>query len=848
MSGVSSTWSLEQSLLKFLKEHHLNELECSGSRRLEARERQASHGYHELVTKISNALSDLYGLCGTSDGTNAMAIPECMQRRALCDLHHQLCLDFVCGSGGKALQDRHTEPFSPVTIPGLMSANMAAALDQDDGHKKLFDSHKYTDKSGQQLGGDVDEDSNDDLEDEMIEDLGGDSGDDENDEPSNIDALGLDEYDRQEVIQKDEVSQRCRQYIVDEDDVRTLLSFSDLEDRAGSMSDSMQSDTMIHADCTTPKSAAEHSSSSPFTPRNHPLFLRRSLDTHSARINLYTGQFHLSPNDRTLRTVTTLSADPSYDEPVELNEKAVRQLIMDADHSKSNSLAYAKAGYVYAFRDNELSLIKFGHTTDLKTRKADIERDCGFVKGITLVAAVNVKACKQLEDIIHQDLAPHRRFFDCKCGRFKRQKGFTRHQEWFQIDDNTASSTMQLWADFVERRPWSRKLSHRRGTHLKRRWHARLLASSKIEASETHESHDDRVKRWRELLNIPLPEVDLEGEVTEGTSTPLLTTRSTAQPLNGVAGVTESSTPDYTPSKPPRSGPEDITEADKSVKSNLLFSESAKRSSSPYEPTDRTHEQDPQSTVYSSSFSLPYRNKDGASIPDGTAASLQAKNTLNETTVPSGRKQSSLILPGLFKAQQNTDEQSERSQDEASSLMKSLPSGPIFATTPTVPKPSIDREPPCHTALSPVGSSRSGDNPGASTTPGRSAGIKQSEDEVASTVGGDIGKTHRTQSKDQPSDRVFSPLQKRPNNATVLSASPVVQSMSELARCLLAKDVRPLPARAISADIWQFRWPIACSIAFALHSPHIPAGLSFLMWSIFLPLFVAELRGWAIAG
>jgi hypothetical protein len=57
-----------------------------------------------------------------------------------------------------------------------------------------------------------------------------------------------------------------------------------------------------------------------------------------------------------------------------------------------------------------------------------------------------------------------------------------------------------------------------------------------------------------------------------------------------------------------------------------------------------------------------------------------------------------------------------------------------------------------------------------------------------------------------------------------------------------------LPARAISADIWQFRWPLACSIAFALHSPHIPAGLSFLMWSVFLPFFVAELRGWAVVG
>jgi hypothetical protein len=80
----------------------------------------------------------------------------------------------------------------------------------------------------------------------------------------------------------------------------------------------------------------------------------------------------------------------------------------------------------------------------------------------------------------------------------------------------------------------------------------------------------------------------------------------------------------------------------------------------------------------------------------------------------------------------------------------------------------------------------------------------------------------------------------------MISAGQLMQSMTELATCLLAKEVRPLSARAISADIWQFRWPLACSIAFALHSPYIPAGLSFLMWSVFLPFFVAELRGWAV--
>jgi hypothetical protein len=92
------------------------------------------------------------------------------------------------------------------------------------------------------------------------------------------------------------------------------------------------------------------------------------------------------------------------------------------------------------------------------------------------------------------------------------------------------------------------------------------------------------------------------------------------------------------------------------------------------------------------------------------------------------------------------------------------------------------------------------------------------------------------------------PSQKQQEHAITVLTSPLVQSAFELAKGLLAKEVQPLPARAISDDLRQLRWPLACSVAFALQSPHIPAGLSLLMWSVFLPFFVAELRGWTFVG
>ncbi|KAK6400069.1 hypothetical protein LTR81_024641 [Elasticomyces elasticus] len=61
---------------------------------------------------------------------------------------------------------------------------------------------------------------------------------------------------------------------------------------------------------------------------------------------------------------------------------------------------------------------------------------------------------------------------------------------------------------------------------------------------------------------------------------------------------------------------------------------------------------------------------------------------------------------------------------------------------------------------------------------------------------------------------------------------------------LLVKKRPALPERTIVEDLVSLRWPLACLMAFALHGPYVPAALSVFMWTVFLPFFIAELRGW----
>ena len=850
MSETQSPARLGQSLLDFLKVRHGDQLKCHNYGWFRTQEPHTCHGFQDLATVVNNALDDLLGTNGTGDGTDVVGLPECMRQRKLCDWHHQICVDFLSRSSSEAPQDLRNQHVPPTKEPGLMLFGMEASSDHS-SHEELCSSSVCTDEAEQEM----DDDGEDGLHEvpgngftDDLDDISDYNEVDEDGLPSNVDACDVAEYDKEEVIRKDQVSQRYRKRVeVDEDDKRTLVSVSDDDDRSGSITDPTPRDTATDASRTNPRVLREHSSSSPSTPMNTASSLQRSYDACSARKNTFNNHHENSPSRRTLRAVTTLAADPRYDEEVESNAQAVRQQIIKPFNSRSGNSAYGDEGFVYIFRDNELPLIKIGHTTgSLEARKAHIEKTCGFVKNMSLVAAVKVKAYKRLEKIIHQDLAPYRWFFDCACGRSKTQQGFTRHQEYFEIDVDTAFNTLQLWADFVERQPWRSILSCRRDTDLRLEWNDKILAPLGVESSETHGSHNDRVKRWRRFLGIPDPEV----EVTKWTSKSLHNIQSATQRHNTVAGPIKSSTPDCTPSKPPRPANENVAEADKLARANNTLSGSPKPPSSSSEPTKLTHEQSSYSTAHGSTFTLTDRTKDSKTTSNGLAASTalspQAESASDGQSVPAAKQQPSTVFSGTHQSPQSTNKSSEEMNDKASSARKILPCRPVSAVPSIVHKPTTEPGQFSNISFNQIWPSSSGENSKPPAKPSSTVGREQSNNREAAAGGNDLKNAHQPHNEAQSSGTGFAPSQKTQTHATTMSASPLVHSTFELATCLLAKEVRPLPARAISADIWQFRWPLACSIVFALHSPHIPAGLSFLMWSIFLPFFVAELRGWTV--
>jgi hypothetical protein len=147
--------------------------------------------------------------------------------------------------------------------------------------------------------------------------------------------------------------------------------------------------------------------------------------------------------------------------------------------------------------------------------------------------------------------------------------------------------------------------------------------------------------------------------------------------------------------------------------------------------------------------------------------------------------------------------------------------------------PSTDRGQNPSPPKRPATEAANDDNPGI-----------QTEESNVPCEEGKVQDHHRPQqhSEEQKSTTSVLPNQ-NPEEAT-LSVETLLQSSLTLAAKFLAKDVQPMPLRTISADLWQLRWPLACSVAFALQSPYMPPALSFVMWSIFLPFFVAELRAW----
>lgn len=794
----------------------------------------------DLVAEINDVLDRVLNDEDSSGRVNCIEIPDCVHARTPCDLHHAALFDFVRQCGPETFQIHQKQLLLPGSDQDWNSSDAETDSDLDSNHEELHSSGKK-------------EDSN------LVDDEDDIKHENDNDgTPQSIEPFEAEEDDKEEIIHKDEASVRCLQFIkVNDDRERWLVPISGDDEPAESADELQQCKTVTQPFRSASRATSDRSRGRPAVSKDDPSLLQLVYEIDSDKKDFLKQCYNESPNYRTLIAWITLSIDPSCYQDVQSNEKVVRQRITAPFVSQASDPALAKEGFVYAFRDNDFQLIKIGSTASLEKRKAEIERKCGFVNGLTLVAAAKVKAYKRLENIVHQDLAPHRRFFDCACGQSTTNKGFTRHQEYFQIDDAAAVSTLQLWADFVQEQPWEQDPwtgRFGRNISLRKEWRDKLHTPSKVKSHEKHEAHDERIKRWRDVLGIRTP----KAVIVKGTSASSVASGSTMDQERAVNATNRSLSPADTPSKPPKSPVDDLSVVERSTNQSSLSSGILKASSSSKpKKSDHVQERGPCSTTFT--FELSHSSKGNASLPRGSAlvanAIAQARSMPNDQSVDPAETKPSSILQGIAERQPYTAGRFATSSDGMPATGNDQPSCFERVFTSTTLEGSAAPGPFSHIRFNPDWSSSSSNYPANATQTSTSNmepeqlmkdGRPSSPAEAPETVCRQHQSKHSRSSLISEKTPAPCNAQEEQKSATTITASPLANSMYDIATKLLAQEVRPLPARTISTDLWQLRWPLACSVVFALQSPHIPSVLSFLMWSIFLPFFVAELRGWTV--
>lgn len=812
MSASKSTPALKRSFRRFFRSEHEGNNRKPCCHWTEFPEEGDRIRCNKPASDVGGALEDLLDLEELLDLENLNGeaglfhVPEYIYKRALCE-HHQAAYLHLC--------NKHSDKTS-----------------QNDS---MESEASYGDHSGHHWIEALDHDSNK----ELLE----------------LAARRDEERDKEEVLDKANVSQgREKRIDIYNNDFRVLVDISThgLDGPSSALYDkktSLSTDARSHCELTsnegtTSNPLPDHDSSAvPNTPQK---FVAPPLASHDSASRKRQMKDHMgkSPGRRNLKASETLSADSSYEYDVADNEKLVRRQLQAPLVTKGRFSR--EEGFVYALRDEALGLVKIGSTyRDVFVRKTEIERRCNILRGLSLVGFEKVLAYERLEQIIQQDLAPHRWFFNCECGKQTTKQGFTRHQEWFQVDNNTLLRTLRFWAGFVKSYPWTPHPGEDQKFLLRNEWHKKLSVTQNVKSDERHDDHSMREERWRKLLGLN------ELGVFETTFSKALVLRPAASrdDTNGPC-VATLSLPDSTPSKPPRSLVVKPSGAHSSL--GIQTHETQRSKASPSSeisprPHSRTESRSPISANLPGHSKTPGVHTSMQQAAAETPGAEKDNSSLLGGRVPPlifGRSHSTSVLQDVKFAQdpsvghwnfdfgsfgQGQTPYRPKVEPAIATVKLSDRRRPLDHQAPTIS--SLDRKRPESAAKAQITDSES---------EGRSG-------EANSLNTGDVEERQRQQPESASSVPDVSNCKKIPDDAA-FSSDRLVQSLSELVTQHLAKEARPLPARTISADLWQLRWPLACSISLALQSPHIPPALSLVIWSVFLPFFVAELRGWTGEG
>ncbi|TKA71174.1 hypothetical protein B0A55_08654 [Friedmanniomyces simplex] len=451
----------------------------------------------------------------------------------------------------------------------------------------------------------------------------------------------------------------------------------------------------------------------------------------------------------------TMKGDVSFDRKVVVNAEKVARLLLDWK-GFTNSRTLGEKGCVYIVRAPELDLVKIGYTQlPIGKRLKTIGSQCKTItsdwKIIESNGAVPLLAFKLLEKLVQTDLAPHRWYFDCVCGlsRAKKVPGYTQHQEWFEVTDQVALDTLQMWRKFLLREPFTWRDGHDNKPELQEKWRARLTELEAPSDDEMHDEHEMRLARWRKVLE------DAESDVED-----FSTDRDEAE----------------------ASGDEASADIDDSADTDA--------------------------------------GTDVSDVPIKPEAGLEDLESLAQ-------------IPPFLAA------------DIPAPSIEVVPSSPLDAAF----LPRRDRK---NGALD----AASQPTPAQSGTPLTSS--KQEETVVDDACWEDASSTEESLSQHDPNEARGTTEQHEPEKQQAAPTTdgataaisitdnkhanfdPLIQTLNSF----LTQERPAIPERTILEDLVSLRWPLACMVAFALHVPYVPAGLSMAMWTVFLPFFLRELRGW----
>ncbi|KAK5117918.1 hypothetical protein LTR85_008692 [Meristemomyces frigidus] len=461
----------------------------------------------------------------------------------------------------------------------------------------------------------------------------------------------------------------------------------------------------------------------------------------------------------------TMRGDTSYNDPPAENVRRVVELISKG-LLLSDVRTRDKKGWVYVVRDPDLDLIKFGSTArDIAKRLREERNRCRpsspALEIIWGPETAPLQAFAHLEKLVHADLAPHRFYFDCKCGR-KKQKGYTTHEEWFNISNEMAIETMRLWRSFMDQEPYGH-LVFGVAAKLQSQWTNRLAIMRSGTHTRDHNDHESRLQRWANVFSVE-------------------------------SMATAASPPRY---------------------SNIHRGEDWSVGADAIVPPTI-------GVIQSQQPSIKLESESGA-------GELMANLSM---------------FPG-----------SEQPVPSIERLSPSLDEGESGSVSPQPRQGSSDRE-----WLGVSATARtdlSVDKPIEPTPDALQQKIRE-------TTG---GITHGRPDSGQPDFNGLQPsIEPRADKAPAYFDSNEANSQSGGAQFLLPevlgsddftieklyrhfhallRQERPaIPKRSILDDLHELRWPLACLVLLALHAPYTPPVFSLLVRTVFLPLIVAELRGW----